>query len=286
MQAIGFVYNVIDSVAGTWTKQIAVKNYIDSGHSDQYGFERTTSVVQVVTAPSKPSLTATASGYTSIDVRGVTADDGGAAVDRWELKRATSEAGIATAGWTHVTGASGNSFELSVSNLQAGTAYFFQTRARNSEGYSTASDIESTSTNPYTAPATPSLTVTSSNSEVALTLAASVSSNGGRAITAWSYKRASSSAGLASASWQAVTGASGNSMSLTLTDDDGLIHNTEYWFTVRATNSAGDSDQAPARSGTTLFVPELPSTSDIVGGSDRDHSDADGKRVEQRRRGD
>ena len=140
-------YNVIDSVTGAWTKQVAVKHYQRPNQTgQQYRFERAITIVMAVTAPPKPTVTATATGFETMTIAGSVASDGGRAVDRWEYRQATSETALASASWVTVSGASGDSFSLGISGLAAGTAYFFQARARNSIGYSPASDVVEEST--------------------------------------------------------------------------------------------------------------------------------------------
>ena len=254
--SLWIVYNRIDPSTGSRDRQIAVKHYQDTGHTGSYEFYRSASETVAPTAPRKPTLTGDEDGYFAIDLVGTSTGDGGRAIDRWELKQATTESGVASAAWTIVSGARGNSFTLNVRNLSEGTSYFFRTRARNEIGYSTASDILEVSTQSYAAPSAPVLRAVASPSELTITLSASLSNNGGQAVTKWEYRQATSSAGLGSASWTTIAGAAGNTMTHTISS--GFASNTQYFFQVRATNSRGASPISNAANARTIFVADRP----------------------------
>ena len=90
-------------------------------------------------APPKPTLSVAASGL-RLDLSGSVVADGGAAITRWEARWATSIAGLGSAGWATVPGASGNALSGRISNLSARTVYYVEVRAVNSAGTSPASD--------------------------------------------------------------------------------------------------------------------------------------------------
>ena len=252
------VYNEVDPGTGAWTKQIAVKHYQEIGAEtgQQYRFERTVSIIQVASVPAKPTLTARETGFTSILLSGTTSNDGARSISRWEFRQATSESGLASAAWSEVEGASGTAFTHSVTGLTGSTTYFFQTRARNALGYSSPSDSVSESTRSFQTPSAPALTATASTDEVAVTLAASVTSNGGQAITEWEYRFATSTNGLSSASWTTAPGEAGNSMTETIST--GLNSDTQYFFQVRATNPRGVSPVSNSAGARTIYVAQVP----------------------------
>ena len=256
-RSLWIVYNRIDPSTGSRDRQIAVKHYSDAGHTGSYEFYRSASEAVTPTAPRKPTLTGEEDGFTAIDLVGTSAGDGGRPITRWELKQATSESGIAAAAWNVVSGARGNSFTLNVRNLSEGTTYFFRTRARNEIGYSTASDILSVATESYVAPSAPVLRAVASGSELSITLSASLSNNGGLAVTRWDFRQATSAVGLESASWQTIAGAAGNTMTHTIAS--GLDDDTQYFFQVRAANARGNSPISAAANARTIFIADRPS---------------------------
>nr|AKG25402.1 alpha-amylase [Microbacterium aurum] len=149
----------------------------------------------------------------------------------------------------YVTVTSGTT--LTVSDLAAGTAYWFKVRAENSAGYSAYSaqvDVTTGSTGVVTVPAVPSgLKATVSGTSVALSWSA--------VSGATKYRVAYRDAGVA----KYVTVTSGTTLTVS-----GLSAQTAYWFKVRAENSAGYSAysaQVDVTTGSTgvVTVPAVPS---------------------------
>ena len=200
------------------------------------------------TAPPKPTLTASADGQT-VTLAGTVADNGGAAVSGWAYRIATSASALASAAWTSISGASGLTATATVSGLSASTTYHAQIRASNSVGNSAASDAATATTGAAaTAPPKPTLTLTATAAGAKLKLAATVSGNGGAAITAWEYRLATSISALSSATWTAISGAAGNSAALTTAT---LNTSTTYYVETRAKNSVGYSPASDRQSATT-----------------------------------
>ena len=115
---------------------------------DHFGgnsYDRTINVSNVVVAaPSRPTLTATPRTYgNSVDLSAVVAADNGAVISRWEVRFASSLAGLGTAEWVVIDDEGGNTLAHQITNLAPGTTYHFEARATNEIGTSAASDPES-----------------------------------------------------------------------------------------------------------------------------------------------
>ena len=98
-------------------------------------------------APSKPTLTATAPTYgNSIDLAATIAQDNGSPVSKWEYAFDTTIAGLGTADWLVADDAIGDRLDHQITNLSAGTLYYFKTRCTNELGTSAVSDRASATT--------------------------------------------------------------------------------------------------------------------------------------------
>ena len=200
------------------------------------------------TAPPKPTLAASAEGR-RVTLSGSVADNGGAAVTGWAYRIATSASALASASWTAISGATGLAASVAIDGLDASTTYHAQIRASNSVGNSPASNTATATTgSTATAPPKPSLTLTATSVGAKLKIAATVSGNGGAAVTGWAYRISTTIAGLTTATWTTIAGAAGNSAAATI---GGLTVSTAYHVQVRATNSAGNSPASDRRTATT-----------------------------------
>ena len=121
-------------------------------HFGGNSYDRTVNVAAVtISAPSRPTLTATARTYGgSIDLVGTVADDGAAVISKWEVKFASSQTGLATAEWVTIDDEGGNTLSHSFTNLAASTTYWFSARATNEIGTSPASVQTSATTSSVT----------------------------------------------------------------------------------------------------------------------------------------
>lgn len=209
------------------------------------------------TAPPKPTGAALTPSATSIAVSASVVEDSRAPVDRWEYRiRAGSGAFSA---WAAFSDTDDPALSAEITGLTVSTAYSVEVRAVNSVGDGAASDTLSTTTlAALAAPPKPTLTLTAPGAGNFLTVAGSVSSNGGSPILRWEIRHATSISGLSAAAWGTIDGASGNSFSSQLRN---LNANTLYYVQIRAVNSTGNSPAADRKSAT------VPSSSPFEGGT-------------------
>ena len=95
-------------------------------------------------------------------------------------------------------------------------------------------------------------TVTAGNAQV--TLASSVTTNGGPAITKWQYIKKKESDNAWETDWKDISSSADNTLSTTIT---GLTNNTSYKLKVRAVNSVGESVASEASNAVTPKAPAL-----------------------------
>ena len=212
-----------------------------------------------VLAPAKPTLTAAADatdGHDTINLTANVTSNGGDPISEWQYKTATSAAGLGSAEWIN-TGEGGSDLTaFSVVNLAVNTTHHFQVRAYNGTSYSEASEAVSQATTAAEKPDKPTLSL-SATEQAEINVSASLVSNNGAAVTQWEMRFATTTTLLASATWQTVSGETGNSMTTTIT---GLSGSTTYYVQVRATNSVGTSDVSATQNETTLRGDSAPQT--------------------------
>ena len=136
--------------------------------------------------------------------------------------------------------ATSTSSPISITGLTPNSSYTFTVVATNGSGNSLASSASNSITAQTTVPNPPTGVSASMNINSATISFSAPSFNGGATITSYT---ATSSGGQT---------ATGSSSPLTIT---GLSPSTAYTFTVRATNSVGNSSASSAASGTTLALP-------------------------------
>ena len=186
-------------------------------------------------APGKPTVTG---GNQQVTLTASVSDNGGSEITGWEYRQKADGGNYGS--WTQINNSSsGNSLSGTVTGLQNGTTYRFKVRAENDQHYS-AESPESDAVTLATTPSAPGKpTVTGGNQQV--TLAASVSDNGGSAVTGWKYQQKVDGGDYGS--WTQISNSSsGNSLSGTVT---GLQNGTAYRFKVRAVNGNGDGAESP-----------------------------------------
>ena len=209
-------------------------------------------------APGKPTVTG---GNQQVTLTASVSNNGGAAITGWEYQQKVDGGNYGS--WTEISNSSsGNSLSGTVTGLQNGTTYRFKVRAQNNQHYS-AESPESDAVTPATTPGAPGKpTVTGGNQQV--TLAASVSDNGGSAVTGWEYQQKVD--GGSYGSWTQISNSSsGNSLSGTVT---GLQNGTTYRFKVRAVNGNGDGAESPESDAvTTAGPPAAPGKPTVTGGN-------------------
>jgi surface protein len=130
-------YTLSGLVSGTsyWLKVRAVNSIGVGAASNEFG------PITPATTPSAPAIASTVFGNTQVTLN-LTAPltDGGSPLTTYEYRYATSSAGVASAGWTS---SANTSTTITVSGLVNGTSYFFQVRAVNGVGASSATAVSS-----------------------------------------------------------------------------------------------------------------------------------------------
>ena len=164
--------------------------------------------------------------------------NGGAAIDYYQLQRATSAAGP----WTSLATPTTLNYTANGTN---GTKYYFRIRAHNSAGYGPFSTVVNAT--PRTVPTAPlSPTATPGNGRVTLTWKAP-SSNGGATVVKYAVQR------LVNGQWQSIAyPTTGTYTAL------GLTNGTKYYFRIRAYNAAGWSPVSTTVSAVPRTVPTAP----------------------------
>ena len=182
----------------------------------------TTAAALAATAPRSPVATP---GNTTVKLTWLApSSNGGAAIDKYLVQRATSAAGP----WANVAFATTLSYTNS--GLANGSHYYFRVLAHNSAGYSPASTtVNAVPRTVASAPRSP--VATAGNTTVKLTWLAP-SSNGGAAIDKYLVQRATSAAG----PWANVAFATTPTYT-----NSGLTNGTHYYFRILAHNTAGYS---------------------------------------------
>src|SRR5579875_783710 len=192
-----------------------------------------------VTPPGAPSGLVATGGNSQVALSwNAPSSNGGSAITSYDIYRGTSPGGEASG-----PVASGvTSTRYTDTGVANGQAYYYQVRAVNSAGTGAASNEASAT--PSTAPGAPSgLVATGGNSQVALSWNAP-SSNGGSAITSYDIYRGTSPGGEAGTP---LTIVGGSALSYA---DTSAANGQTYYYTVRASNSAGTGPQSNEASAT------------------------------------
>ena len=170
----------------------------------------------------------------------------GSAITQWQYKIATTSGGLESASWTDIGSSASDALDFTTGNIGRGTTRHFQVRAVNGIGNGPESSIASATTEAAAAPSQPTgFSVTATNR--AFRLRASVEANGS-AITKWQYKIATGANGLASASWQDISGSASSSLDWTTGN---IGYSTTRHFQVRAVNAVDNGPASASASATT-----------------------------------
>jgi len=222
--------NITGLTAGT-SYTFKVKSTNSVGDSSYSADSNSVTTTAAATVPGAPTIgAAIPTGQTTATVAFTPpSSDGGSAI--------TSYSAISTP--DSIT-ATGSSSPITVTGLTASTSYTFKVRAINAVGNgSYSSNSASITTNAVpTVPGAPTITGATTTGETTASVSFSApASNGGSPIT--SYTILSSPGGITST----LSQAGGGTFNVT-----GLTGGTSYTFTVKATNSVGDSSPSSASS--------------------------------------
>ena len=205
-----------------------------------------TVTIPVEGAPGAPTgLTAESGDQSATLTWGAPADDGGAAIVRYEFRY--QETGGSYGSWRTVPGGA-SARSATVRNLDNGTSYEFQVRAYN--GISPGQAATASATLAESAPGAPS-GLTATGGDESVTLNWSAPGDGGSQILRYEYRYGAT--GETWGEWMTVSG-SGSARRVTVS---GLTNGTLYGFQVRAVNSVdpGEAAQATATPGRAPSAP-------------------------------
>ena len=169
----------------------------------------------------------------------------GTAITKWQYKIATSSGGLSSASWTDVPGSGGNSLDWTTANIDFAVTRYFQVRAVNAAGNSPASATASATTSAGGPSQPANFRVTAVGQ--GFRLRADVEINGS-AIIRWQYKIATTSGGLASASWNNIGSSASDALDFTTGN---IGRGTTRHFQVRAVNGIGNGPESSIASATT-----------------------------------
>ncbi|TEX47786.1 MAG: hypothetical protein B7C54_01600, partial [Acidimicrobiales bacterium mtb01] len=230
----------------TYYFRVRATNIVGNGDWSAIG---STSVTPrtVPDAPSSPSVAREDSGKIRVTI--TAPDDGGSAITDYDIEYSTNGSFAAGSG-TFFEGGVGPGLVLDVDGLLNGTTYYFRVRATNGAGDGDWSPV-SLGAFPFTTPGAPSVTSVArqASQTVRVSFGAPVS-DGGSAITDYDVEYSTNG------SFTAGTGtlfSDGTTTSGPI-DVTGLTNGTTYYFRVRATNAAGDSDWSSVSSGATPYT--------------------------------
>ena len=191
-----------------------------------------------VTAPSAPSLTATA-GNGSVSLSWTTPANGGVAINGYTLKRGAT------------TIYSGTATSFTNTGLANGTSYTYTVTANNNVGTSSADSASATTWNVPAAPVLTATTVSSSQINLSWTTPAT----NGSALDAYVLQVSSTSS---TSGFSDVFSDSGSTLSTTYSHT-GLSKYSTYYYRVLASNGVGNSAYSTVKSATTsATIPGVP----------------------------
>jgi hypothetical protein len=234
--------NISGLTSGTsYTFKVKATNATgDSNLSADSNFITTTAAATVPGVPTIGAAIPTGQTTATVSYTAPTSD-GGSVITSYTAQAYSYPSGTAT-GITNTLSQSGDGV-ITVSGLTASTSYTFKVRATNSVGNgSYSADSASMTTNAIsTVPGAPTITGAVATGQTTADVSFSApASNGGSPIT--SYTILSSPGGITST----LNQSGGGTFNVT-----GLTAGTSYTFTIKATNSVGDSSPSSASSSIT-----------------------------------
>ena len=212
-------------------------------------------------ALSAPVLTATA-GVEKTDLTWTyTAPANPDTIIRWEYR--VRQSGNPQGKWTAIPSSGPATRSYSVTSLRA-LVYEVQVRAVSANGFGPASDAEKV-TPSGTTPSAPSNFSVSGATGSAVLKWDLFTADGGATVTKWQYRYATTSAGVATATWTDMAGSGPATVTHTI---ENLLANTAYYVQIRAVNGVGNgtaTSTLSATTATTAAVPFKPTLSVVPG---------------------
>ena len=170
--------------------------------------------------------------------------DGGDTVRTWEYRIANSQAALSSATWLEAPDQENNQLYLPLDNLADGSEYFFQSRAVNSIGTGTESDVGSAIVPPSTAPGKAAIEATPYADTPQIAVRATAD-NGGSSILRWEYKFGRGEfvdPGIAvDLPWIELPNSSVDSIFFDLNE---VLPDEFYWVLARAVNEVGVGERS------------------------------------------
>ena len=239
----------------TYTFQVRARNSVGPGAASP---KSTTTTPR--TTPLAPFLMVTP-GHTQVKLTWVSGDDGGAAIDRWDVRH-TTDGNLDTETWTAIPSSGPATTTHTVTGLTNGTAVLFQVRAHNSVGNGVASAEASATPREQGPPGQPTgLTATPDNRQVTLRWDAGTNDRG-VVIDRWEYRRKAGAGNYGG--WIRISTDPATVQHVVRS----LSNGTLYTFQVRAHNAEGDGVVSAEVSATPLVVrtPARPTGLTATGG--------------------
>jgi RHS repeat-associated protein len=217
----------------------AFGNDMDSGYSNESG-------ATTHAPPAAPSsLGASAASGTQINL---TWSDNSGNETGFKIERKTGSGGS----WSQIDTVGANATSYNSTGLANGTEYYYRVRATNATGDSGYSNEASATT--ASIPAAPSSLGASAVSGTQINL--TWTDNSGNE-TGFKLERKTGSGG----SWSQIATPAANATSY---NDTGLANGTEYYYRLRATNTAGDSSYSSEANASTWGPPGAPSALNVT----------------------
>ena len=213
-----------------------------NGEGDSSSVSATATPVAGNTVPGAPrSFTATAGNTQVILNWQAPSSDGGSAITSYSYRVQITGSGTWSPDWTNITGGA-SARSQTVMGLTNGTNYTFELKAVNGEGDSSSVSATATPVSGNTVSGAPrNFIATAGNTQVKLKWQPPTS-DGGSAITHYSYRARQTTLNTWSPNWTTVSGG-GSARSQTVT---GLTNGTNYTFQLKAVNGEGDSSSVSA----------------------------------------
>ncbi|HEY8109540.1 MAG TPA: fibronectin type III domain-containing protein, partial [Candidatus Nitrosotenuis sp.] len=232
-------YSHTGLTSGTaYTYKISAINAIGTGNASSEVSATPTTTSQPSTAPGTPSLSATAVSATQVNLSWSAPSNGGSAITGYKIEYKSGSGSYSVL----VANTASASTTYSHTGLTSGTAYTYKISAINSIGTGNASSEVSatptTTSQPSTAPGTPSLSATAV-SATQVNLSWSAPSDGGSAITGYKIE-------VKKGTGSFETLVANTASASTIYSHTGLTAGTVYYYRVSAINAIGTGTSGDA----------------------------------------